>query len=365
MSYCLNPNCQKPSNNLANAKFCLNCGTNLLLGDRYRPTKSIAREGFGIALLAEDEFKPSKPPCLIKQFFPLEHNNDPKAVELFHEEAVRLEQLGKHPQIPELLAHFESGDRLYIVQEFIEGKNLAQELTQTSVFREHQIWSLLQDLLPVLQFIHNGQVIHRDIKPDNIIRRDSDGKLVLVDFGAAKYVTAAAFGQTGTKIGSAGYVAPEQTFGKAVFASDIYSLGVTCIHLLTGIEPFDLYDTSESKFVWKNYLIDNPVSEELTQILNKMIELSLNKRYKSADEVLQDLNSAIDKQAIPPQPLSDLANPSAQSTANSLLQSSKTWLTVALLLIVGLRLYQHWHFTNSNLESNTDRIGAEHNNYAH
>ena len=309
MSYCLNPNCQKPSSNPAGAKFCLNCGASLLLGDRYRPTKSIAREGFGIALLAEDEFKPSKPPCVIKQFFPLEHNNAPKAVELFRQEAVRLEQLGKHPQIPELLAHFEQADQLYIVQEFIDGKNLAQELAQTGAFREHQIRSLLQDLLSVLQFIHNGQVIHRDIKPDNIIRRDSDGKLVLVDFGAAKYVAAAAFPQTGTTIGSAGYAAPEQTVGKSVFASDIYSLGVTCIHLLTGIEPFDLYDASESKFVWKNYLINNPVSEELARILNKMIELPLNKRYKSADEVLQDLNCAIGKQPIPllqlnpPQPL--------------------------------------------------------------
>ncbi|NJK69556.1 MAG: protein kinase [Microcoleus sp. CSU_2_2] len=369
MSYCLNPNCQKPSNNPASAKFCLNCGANLLLGDRYRPTKSIAREGFGIALLAEDEFKPSKPPCVIKQFFPLEHNNAPKAVELFRQEAVRLEQLGKHPQIPELLAHFEEADRLYIVQEFIDGKNLAQELVQTGAFREHQIRSLLQDLLPVLQFIHKGQVIHRDIKPDNIIRRDSDGKLVLVDFGAAKYVATGAFARTGTTIGSAGYAAPEQTVGKAVFASDIYSLGVTCIHLLTGIEPFDLYDASESKLVWKNYLIDNPVSEELARILNKMIELPLNKRYKSADEVLQDLNSAIGKQAIPilqfnpPQPLSNaIANPIAQFKTNPLFQFSKSWLTAGIVLLAGLTGYQYWLLTRWNLELNTDRIGADYNN---
>jgi serine/threonine protein kinase len=369
MSYCLNPNCQQPSSNPAGAKFCLNCGASLLLGDRYRPTKSIAREGFGIALLAEDEFKPSKPPCVIKQFFPLQHNNAPKAVELFRQEAVRLEQLGKHPQIPELLAHFEQADQLYIVQEFIDGKNLAQELGQTGAFREHQIRSLLQDLLPVLQFIHNGQVIHRDIKPDNIIRRDSDGKLVLVDFGAAKYVAAAAFPQTGTTIGSAGYAAPEQTVGKSVFASDIYSLGVTCIHLLTGIEPFDLYDASESKFVWKNYLINNPVSEELALILNKMIELPLNKRYKSADEVLQDLNGTIGKQPIPllqlnpPQPLSNpISNPIAQFTANTLFQSSQSWLTVGILLLAGLTGYQYWLLTRWNLELDTDRIGFDYNN---
>ncbi len=376
MSYCLNPNCKKPDRNPIGAKFCLSCGTGLLLGDRYRPTKSIAREGFGIALLAEDEFKPSKPPCVIKQFFPLEHNNAPKAVELFRQEAVRLEQLGKHPQIPELLAHFEEGDRLYIVQEFIDGKNLAQELVQTGSFREHQIRSLLQDLLPVLQFIHKGQVIHRDIKPDNIIRRDSDGKLVLVDFGAAKYVASGAFARTGTTIGSAGYAAPEQTVGKAVFASDIYSLGVTCIHLLTGIQPFDLYDASESKFVWQNYLIHNPVSKELTRILNKMLELPLNKRYKSADEVLQDLNSASAKQAIPmlkldpPQPLSNaiansLAQPSqriAQFTANPRFQVPKSWLTAGIVLLAGLTGYQYWQLTRWNLELNTDRIGADYNN---
>ncbi len=398
MSYCLNPNCQKPSNNPAGAKFCLNCGASLLLGDRYRPTKSIAREGFGIALLAEDEFKPSKPPCVIKQFFPQEHNNAPKAVELFRQEAVRLEQLGKHPQIPELLAHFEEGDRLYIVQEFIDGKNLAQELVQTGVFREHQIRNLLQDLLPVLQFIHSGQVIHRDIKPDNIIRRTPPtppyqgganssqgsppyqggawGGLVLVDFGAAKYVAAGALGQTGTTIGSAGYAAPEQTVGKAVFASDIYSLGVTCIHLLTGMEPFDLYDASESKFVWQNYLIDNPVSEELARILNKMIEVPLKNRYRSADEVLQDLNRAIGKQAIPmlqlnpPQPLSNpiappLAQPEkriAQFTPNPLFQSSQALLTAGIVLLAGLTGYQYWLLTRWNLEINTDRIGADYNN---
>ncbi|WP_332944066.1 MULTISPECIES: protein kinase domain-containing protein [unclassified Microcoleus] len=417
MSYCLNPNCKKPDSNPAGAKFCLSCGTSLLLGDRYRPTKSIAREGFGIALLARDEFKPSNPPCVIKQFFPQEHNNAPKALELFRQEAVRLEQLGKHPQIPELLAHFESGDRLYIVQEFIDGKTLAQELVQTGPFREHQIRILLQDLLPVLQFIHSGKVIHRDIKPDNIIRRTPPtppyqggansnspyqggansnspyqggansnsplqgeansnscpppwqggvrGGLVLVDFGAAKYVAAAAFGETGTSIGSAGYAAPEQTIGKAVFASDIYSLGVTCIHLLTGMEPFDLYDASESKFVWPNYLIDNPVSEELARILNKMIELPLNKRYRSPDEVLQDLNSLVSQRQKPVLQLHQpqgRSHPLAKLTSNTFFQSSKSWLAAGILVMVGWGGHEYWRLTRWNLEVDTDRIGFDYNN---
>jgi serine/threonine protein kinase len=288
MSYCINPDCQKPQNPNA-TKFCQKCGTKLLLAERYRAIQLIGAGGMGRTLLAEDEYKPSKPHCVIKQFYPQGQNNAGKAAELFQQEAVRLEQLGKHPQIPELFAHFEQDNRQYIVQEFIDGQNLAEELAETGVFREKQIRSLLNDLLPVLQFIHNGQVIHRDIKPDNIIRRRSDGKLVLVDFGAAKYATGTALGKTGTTIGSAGYAAPEQTFGQAVFASDIYGLGVTCIHLLTNIEPFELYNAMESAFVWRHHLGDNPVSDQLERVLDKMTQSVVKQRYKSAEGVMQAL----------------------------------------------------------------------------
>jgi serine/threonine protein kinase len=288
MSYCLNPDCQKPQNP-NRTKFCQTCGTKLLLAERYRAIKPIAQGGFGRTLLAEDEYKPSKPQCVIKQFYPQGQNNAGKAAELFQQEAVRLEQLGKHPQIPELFAHFEQDSRQYIVQELIDGQNLAEELAETAVFGEKQIRSLLGDLLPVLQFIHQGQVIHRDIKPENIIRRRLDGKLVLVDFGAAKYATGTALGKTGTTIGSAGYAAPEQTFGQAVFASDIYSLGVTCIHLLTNIEPFELYNAMESAFVWRHHLGDNLVSDQLGRPLNKMTQSVVKQRYKSAEAVMQAL----------------------------------------------------------------------------
>ncbi len=299
MSYCLNPDCQKPQNPNG-TKFCQTCGTKLLLAERYRAIKPIAQGGFGRTLLAEDEYKPSKPLCVIKQFYPQGQNKAGKAAELFQQEAVRLEQLGKHPQIPELLAHFEQDNRQYIVQEFIDGQNLAEELAETGVFREKQIHSLLGDLLPLLQFIHQGQVIHRDIKPENIIRRRTPpqshpyqggarGGLVLVDFGAAKYATGTALGKTGTTIGSAGYAAPEQTFGQAVFASDIYGLGVTCIHLLTDIEPFELYNAMESAFVWRHHLGDNPVSDQLGHVLDKMTQSVVKQRYKSAEEVMQAL----------------------------------------------------------------------------
>lgn len=295
MSYCLNPNCQN-TNNPANTKFCLTCGTKLLLKDRYRAIKPIGQGGFGRTFLAVDEDKPSKPPCVIKQLFPQAQgtNTAQKAAELFLQEAMRLDELGKHPQIPELLAYFSQDDRQYLIQEFINGPNLAQELATAAVFNENQIRSLLNDLLPVLQFVHDRQVIHRDIKPENIIRQSRDARLVIVDFGASKFATGTALLKTGTSIGSPEYVAPEQLRGKAIFASDIYSLGATCIHLLTQMSPFNLYDINEDTWIWQQYLT-NPVSDGLQRVLNKMLESAPSRRYQSVEEVIRDLNPQVNQ----------------------------------------------------------------------
>ncbi|MEH2036283.1 serine/threonine-protein kinase [Nostoc sp.] len=290
MSYCLNPHCPKPENP-NDVKFCRTCGTKLLLKERYRAIKPIGQGGFGKTFLAVDEDKPSKPRCVIKQFYPQSQGTSTlaKAVELFNQEAVQLDELGKHPQIPELLAYFTQEARQYLVQEFIDGQNLAQELAHRGAFSETQIWQLLNDLLSVLQFCHARHVIHRDIKPENIILRESDRKLVLVDFGAAKSATGAALNQTGTSIGSPEYVAPEQMRGRAIFASDIYSLGATCINLLTVRSPFDSYDTNNGTWVWQQYL-QTPISNQLSHILNKMLESIPIRRYQTVDEVLNDLN---------------------------------------------------------------------------
>jgi len=289
MSYCLNPRCPKPENT-NNEKFCQTCGSKLLLKERYRAIKPIGQGGFGRTFLAVDEDKPSKPRCVIKQFYPQAHGTRTvqKAEELFTQEAIRLDELGKHPQIPELLAYFTQDDRQYLVQEFIDGQNLEQELAKIGAFSETQIWQLLDNLLPVLQFCDQKQVIHRDIKPENIIRRSRQGDLVLVDFGAAKIATYTALNSIGTSIGSPEYVAPEQTRGKAVFASDIYSLGATCIHLLTERSPFDLYDIHNNTWIWQQY-VKTPVSKKLSSILDKMLESAVIQRYQTADEVLQDL----------------------------------------------------------------------------
>ncbi|WP_293128684.1 serine/threonine-protein kinase [Microcoleus sp. bin38.metabat.b11b12b14.051] len=295
MSYCVNPECQKPENPNT-AELCLNCGFNLLLRQRYRPIQVLGKGGFGKTFLAIDEDIPSQPRCAVKQFY--FHDRDPeifkKAVELFHQEAVRLDELGKHPQIPTLLAAFEQESHIYLVQEFIDGPTLKQELDQ-SVCDENQIWQLLQDLLPVLQFIHDKRVIHRDVKPENIIRRLSDNKLVLIDFGIAKLLTDSALLRSATLIGSQDYVAPEQMRGKVFPASDLYSLGVTCIRLMTQVPPLDMYDYKTERWYWREFLPKGTtIRADLGEILDKLLHTHLAQRYSFAEEVLQDIKAVLD-----------------------------------------------------------------------
>ncbi len=290
MNQCLNPDCLAV--NLETHRFCQKCGQKLWLKDRYQALKLIGQGGFGKTFLAIDHDKPSKPQCVIKQFFPQGQGTGglQKAAELFAEEAKRLDELGKHPQIPELLAYFIHEDqRQYLVQEYIAGQNLEQELKSQGNFNQDKIRALLLDLLSVLDFIHQRQVIHRDIKPENIIRRAQDNKLVLVDFGAAKAVTPINRSVTGTMIGSAEYVAPEQMNGKAVNASDLYSLGVTCLYLLTGISPFDLFDVGEHQWVWRDYLVNNSINNDLGNILDKLVIFGTKRRYQEVKDVLGDL----------------------------------------------------------------------------
>lgn len=306
MSYCLNPDCPSP-HNPDTANFCQGCGTRLRLANRYRALRQLGEGGFSRTFLAVDEYKPSQPTCVIKQFLPQVQGagNWEKAAALFAHEAKQLEELGSHPQIPELYAYFSEGKQQYLVQELIDGLNLQQELEQQGAFNEDQVRQVLSDLLPVLQYVHDRQVIHRDIKPENIIRRrvvpapsansngqgstpPAAGKLVLVDFGAAKSATYTALSKAGTRIYSLGYAAPEQEKGWAVFASDLYSLGVTCIHLLTQIEPFNLYDSSDRRWVWRDYLRTS-VSAQLATILDRLLQPDPAQRYPTAAAVLAEL----------------------------------------------------------------------------
>ncbi|MEM8676586.1 MAG: bifunctional serine/threonine-protein kinase/formylglycine-generating enzyme family protein [Cyanobacteria bacterium P01_G01_bin.67] len=293
ISQCLNPDCLHV--NLEQAEFCEKCKTRLLLMNRYRAVALLGQGGFGRTFLAVDEFKPSKPRCVIKQFLPEVKSAKAikKATELFEREAASLDELGQHQQIPELLAFFDQEERKYLIQEFIDGEDLLKELKTAGVFSQQQIKDLLDDLLLVLKFVHDNNVIHRDIKPENIIRRKQDGKLVLVDFGAAKEAIAAEISQAGTIIGSVAYIAPEQAAGKAKFASDLYSLGATCLHLLTGIEPTKLFDTAEGEWNWRSHLQDNEVDYELSHVLDKLVEGATKRRFQSVAEVQQTLAGEI------------------------------------------------------------------------
>jgi formylglycine-generating enzyme required for sulfatase activity len=295
MSYCINPTCPAPAKNSPDTNFCLACGAQLFLKDRYRAQKLLGQGGFGKTFKAVDEYQSNKPLCVIKQFTFSNDNAKIRqtALDLFYEEAKHLEALGNHAQIPELFAYFDIKGQPYLVQQFIDGQDLQQEVVRDGAFDQHKIRELLSSLLPVLDFLHHQSppIIHRDIKPANIIRRQCDRVLILVDFGAAKQATQTMLAKTGTVIGSPEYVAPEQVRGKPAFASDIYSLGVTCIYLLTQVSPFDLFDLSQDTWAWRDYLVDNIVDESLGKVLDKMIANALSQRYRSASEVLAALDT--------------------------------------------------------------------------
>jgi serine/threonine protein kinase len=295
MTCCLNPQCQSPLNS-DEASLCKSCATPLtLLRGRYRAIQPLGQGGFGKTYLAVDEDR-LKSRCVIKQFAPqVQGKSMEKAIQLFNQEAVRLDELGGHAQIPTLLAYFEQGGYLYLVQQFIEGQSLLQQMRQQGAFDERQIREVLSDVLPILRFIHKNQVIHRDITPANILRRQSDDRIILIDFGVAKQLDAESGVEAGTRIGTEGYSPLEQfRGGKAYPASDIYSLGATCLHLMTQTRPDNLYDPLNGRWTWREYLQKEKgvvVSDQLSHILDGMLKDLVNDRYQSSDEVMRDLNA--------------------------------------------------------------------------
>jgi formylglycine-generating enzyme required for sulfatase activity len=305
MQICQNPHCSNPFNHDSN-KFCISCGQGnfgQMLRNRYRVLQLLGEGGFSKTYATEDVDRLNAP-CVIKQFFPQVRGTGQraKAAEFFKEEAFRLYELGEnHTQIPRLLAYFEQGSSLYLVQEFILGKTLLEEVQQQA-YTETQIWQLLADLLPVLDFIHQNNVIHRDIKPENIIRRAADNKPVLIDFGGAKQVTQTSLARQATVIYTLGYAPTEQMAGFACHASDLYALGVTCVRLLTQDLPLQdaygqikdpLYDAMNAKWLWHQRLQSKgiTISNELGSILDKLLQHFPSDRYQSAAAVIADLSA--------------------------------------------------------------------------
>jgi CHASE2 domain-containing sensor protein/serine/threonine protein kinase len=274
-----------------------------ILDGRYKIVKSLSAGGFGETYIAEDTKRPGNPKCVVKQLSPA--SDDPKvwnlAKRLFITEAEILERLGRHKQIPQLLAYFAEGDRFFLVEELIIGRPLTHEMPLMVPMAEDRVIGILQELLKLLEFVHSQYVIHRDIKPDNIIRRQSDGKLVLIDFGAVKEIGAHLNDeqdptQLTVGIGTKGYMPWEQSAGNPRFNSDLYAIGMIAIQSLTLTHPAQLPENKETGDVtWQDKA---QVSPELAAILNKMVRCNYRDRYQSATEVLEALKPLIKDRSI-------------------------------------------------------------------
>jgi serine/threonine protein kinase, bacterial len=278
-----------------------------ILNNRYQVIRALGSGGFGETFLAEDLNMPTRRRCVVKKLKLT--MDEPETLDIikdrFQREAAILEMLGHHnPQIPDLYAYFVEQDNFYLVQEYIEGQTLSEKLRQHGPFSQLEVRQLLIDLLPVLDYIHGKSIIHRDLKPDNIILQ-KDGKPVLIDFGAVKEAVNTVLYQPGHAgsivIGTPGYLPPEQAAGRPIFASDLYSLGMTAIHLLTGKSPRELETnprTGEAE--WQKYVAPAvadirhtmiSIDPQLAAVLSKAIQTYPRDRYNSATEMLAALQA--------------------------------------------------------------------------
>lgn len=280
-----------------------------LLNDRYQVIRTLGAGGFGETYLAEDTYMPSKRRCVVKQLRPI-HNN-PQIYQLvqerFQREAAILEELGgANDQIPALYAYFSSSGQFYLVQEWIEGDTLTGKVQKQGLFSESAVQELFMNLLPVLDYVHSKHIVHRDIKPDNIIVRHRDGKPVLIDFGAIRESMGTVVNSQGNPtssivIGTPGYMPSEQAAGRPVYSSDLYSLGMTVIYLLTGKQAQQLEtDSQTGEIVWRQYA--SHVSPIMAGVIDRAIAYHPRDRYPTARAMLDTLQSIANP--IPPtQPL--------------------------------------------------------------
>ncbi|KOP26905.1 protein kinase [Hapalosiphon sp. MRB220] len=269
-----------------------------LLNNRYQVIQTLGGGGFGETFLAEDTQMPSRRRCVIKQLKPIQDN--PQVYQLvqqrFQREAAILEELGDgSDQIPRLYAYFSENGQFYLVQEYIQGQTLTAKMQQQGVMSESAVKEILTSILPVLDYVHSKGIVHRDIKPDNILIRYADGKPILIDFGAVKETVGTVMTPSGNStrsivIGTPGFMPSEQTVGRPMFASDIYSLGLTAIYLITGKVPQELgTDPATGGVLWRQYALN--VTPTFAAILDKAIQYHPSDRFVSAKEMLQALHT--------------------------------------------------------------------------
>ena len=269
-----------------------------LIGGRYRIIGCLRTTGFCKTYIAEDIHLPGNPPplCVVKKLQPQSSEDFvlKTAKKMFDNEAKILYKLNGHTQIPRLLAHFKGDEEFYLVQEYIEGKDLSDsEIVPGKRWSESKVREFLLEVLKILAFVHQNNVIHRDIKPSNLIRRAWDGKIFLIDFGAVKEITNITLTQGGgnvltVAIGTPGYMASEQKMGSPRLNSDIYALGITAIQALTGIHPDELpRDRDTMEINWHDFAPD--CSDDLAFVLDKMVRNDFLQRYRNVREVSEDL----------------------------------------------------------------------------
>ncbi len=265
-----------------------------VLSGRYKIVAEMGRGAFGQTYLAEDSHLPDRPKCVVKQLKP--QNTDPATLQtasrLFNSEAQVLQKLGNYDRIPRLFAYLEENQEFYLVQELIEGNPLSEEIKPGQRLSEAEVIEFLREVLSILEYVHGQNVIHRDIKPSNIIRRASDRKLILIDFGAVKQISNQKENTAGESnltvaVSTYGYTPPEQMRGQPRYSSDLYAVGMTAIQALTGVHPSQLRrDDTTNEILWRSLV---QVSEPLALLLDKMTRDNLAERYQSAAQVLADL----------------------------------------------------------------------------
>lgn len=325
----------------------------MLLNSRYRVVKTLGSGGFGETFLASDTQMPSNRYCVVKLLKPI-HNN-PQIYQLvkerFAREAAILEELGgESDQIPSLYAYFEVDGQFYLVQEYIEGDTLTTIVKKLGTKSESAVKEILASILPVLEYIHSKGIIHRDIKPDNIILRRRDGKVILIDFGAVRETMGTIMNSQGNPtssivIGTPGYMPNEQAVGRAIYSSDLYSLGITAIYLLTGKQPQQLEtDSRTGEIIWHLFALN--LSPTLKAIIDKAIAYHPRDRFPTAREMLDALRSGVignasDRdylqsalQTLPPPELVPLTIPIAAEPSSS--RQTQNGIVLASLIVGSL-----------------------------
>ncbi|MEH1939562.1 MAG: serine/threonine-protein kinase [Nostoc sp.] len=292
-----------------------------LLQGRYQIVQTLGAGVFGQTYIAVDVDYPENPKCVVKQI--KVSSSESGYLEmlrlLFLTETETLKLLGSHHQIPEFIVCFEENERFYLVQEYIEGHALTAELPVHQqwgcMWSESEVVEFLIDVLGILEFVHSQGVIHCDIKPENLIRRNSDGKLVLIDFGSIQSIDfgiGAELPIYRIPVTSLGYIPPEQFIGQTQPNSDIYALGMIAIQALTGLEPLKLKaDPYTNEIFWRSQ--NTPVNDYLAAVLSQMIRYDYQDRFQSAGEVLRVLKQIIWEQ--PPEILEADSHFSLEATA--------------------------------------------------